>query len=716
MRPVSADTEAIIQTDNRIFVRILWGIGLGVAVGLFFGEAIHPLSFVSNGFIRLLQVNVLPYLLGSLIVSLGSRGSAEMKAIARYGIGLLLLVWGLSLLLVLLCPLALPRFGGAPVFGVTEAPHSIDWLDLYIPANLFHALSNNLIPAVVLFGILAGVALGQMRDERKAPLLHVMTAFNEAMSRVSRIILHLTPFGLFAIAAVTAGEIQLADLLRLQLWLHFYAGGALLLTLWVLPTLVARFTPVPARRMMQAMRSAVVTAAAAGDSVVVLPLIAESAKELLVERGAPEAEADRAVSVAVPLLFNFPHAGKILSLAFLPFAAWFSGSALNWQQFGLLITAGPMSLFGNINAAIPFLLDLLRLPADSFEFFTMSSVVNSHLGAMTAAAHTAALSVVIAAAMVGLFRMTIVRLARFVVASMVVFAVFVVGTRAFYTWVLPPMPSGLETLAPFELRPPLVPSAVVSAPAASAVPAPGSRLQVIRERGVLRVGYIADAVPWAFMNATGQLVGYDIEAAHRLASQVSVRLEFIEVPREAAAAALTDGRIDILMSGFVATVARAERMELSDSYGREHVGFLVRDFARQRFGSTESLQAGEGLTVAVPTVEGAADFVGQLMPQASRREFHKVEEVIRDPNVTAVLMQLERAHYWSRVHPEFAAVRPIEVKAATLTVYALPYGEFDLRNLVNIWIQTRQVSGEAEEAYGTGSAAAHSVPARPDGV
>ena len=87
-------------------------------------------------------------------------------------------------------------FRGAAVFGVTEAPHSIDWLDLYIPANLFHALSNNLIPAVVLFGILAGVALGQMRDERKAPLLQAMTAFNEAMSRVSRIILRLTPFGL----------------------------------------------------------------------------------------------------------------------------------------------------------------------------------------------------------------------------------------------------------------------------------------------------------------------------------------------------------------------------------------------------------------------------------------------------------------------------------------------------------------------------------------
>jgi Na+/H+-dicarboxylate symporter len=62
---------------DPLFGRILIAIGLGVLVGITFGDLVYPLDFVANGFVRLLQVNVLPYLLGSLIASLGSRKPAK---------------------------------------------------------------------------------------------------------------------------------------------------------------------------------------------------------------------------------------------------------------------------------------------------------------------------------------------------------------------------------------------------------------------------------------------------------------------------------------------------------------------------------------------------------------------------------------------------------------------------------------------------------------
>jgi Na+/H+-dicarboxylate symporter/ABC-type amino acid transport substrate-binding protein len=685
--------------NDRLFSRIVWAIAAGIVAGLFFGETIQPLGIVATGFIRLLQVNVLPYLLGSLIFSLGSRGAAEMKLIARYGVALLLFVWGLTLLLVLVSPLAFPAFSGAPVSGLEDNPPTIDWLDLYIPANLFHALANNLIPAVVLFGILAGVALGQMTGEKKATLLHALAAANEAMARVSRMILRLTPYGLFAIAAVTAGELHVEDVLRLQLWFHFYLGGTLLLTLWVLPSLVARLTDVSHGRFIGEMRGAILTAAAAGDALVVLPLIAESARTLLVERGVSSEGADSAVNVAVPLLYNFPHAGKILSLAFLPFAAWYSGSSLGLQQLLLLITTGPLSLFGSINAAVPFLLDLLRLPADLFELFSISSILNSRFGAMTSAAHTAALSVLIAAGMMGAIHISLRRVARFVLVTAIFMGIFVLGTRAVFSWVLPPAPSGLSTLSSFALRPPLAEASVVPATTPTQKPEPGRRLQEIRQRGVLRVGYFDDAVPWAFVNASGTLVGYDIEAAHRLASQLGVRLEFIRVQRAAPepALVLADGRVDILMTGFTATVSRAEQMELSHPYSNEHVGFLVHDFDRRRFETLSSLNT-EDVVIAIPSVEGTTKSVQAMLPRAQTRDYHSLEEVIADSSVTAVLTTLERAYYWSRLYPAFTAIRPQDVKTATIVVYALPYGEIDFRNLVDLWIETRRASGEAEDA------------------
>jgi len=384
-----------------------------------------------------------------------------------------------------------------------------------------------------------------------------------------------------------------------------------------------------------------------------------------------------------------------------PFAAWYSGSTLGLQQLLLLVSAGPLSLFGSINGAMPFLLDLLHLPADLFDLFSVSSILNSRLGSMAAAAHIAALGVVIGAAMIGTIHVSIRRLVRFVVVTAAIVGAFALGTRAMFAWVLPPAPSGIGTLSYFELRPPLARVTNVANASSEAAPEPGRRLPEIKARGVLRVGYFSDSVPWAFVNASGTLVGYDIEAAHRLASQLGVALEFVPVQRETPepSEALLEGRVDILMSGFTATVSRAERMELSHPYSNEHLGFLVRDFDRSRFATLAGLNGGEDVVVGVPPVEGAAEAVKAMLPQATTRPYLSIEEIIRDPEVDAVFITLERAYYLSRIHPEFAAVRPREVQTATIVVYALPFGELDFRNLVDLWIETRRASGEADEAY-----------------
>nr|WP_239492659.1 cation:dicarboxylase symporter family transporter [Luteitalea sp. TBR-22] len=690
------DAETLDARQTRLFARSVIGIGAGILTGLLLGDAVRALEFVSDGFVRLLQVNVLPYLLGSLIASLGMRGSGEIRLVARYGVTFLLFVWGLTLVLVMLCSRALPASGGTPFFGPSATPPAMDWLDLYIPSNLFHALANNLIPAVVLFGVLAGLALGQLHSERKVILLQVLGAFNETMAGVSRMILTLTPYGLFASVAVTAGEFRPDQLLRLHVWLHYYAVGSLLLALWILPALASSFTAVPYGRLLRSMRSAILAAAAAGDVLVVLPLISESAKALLAERGVDAESADGAVSVAVPLLYNFPHAGKVLSLAFLPYAAWFAGSTLTSHQVLLLVSAGPLSLFGSINAAMPFLLDLLHLPADLIGLFTVSGVINSRFGSMAAAAHTACLSLLVSAAVLGRITVAPRTWARYVVITTALITAFIGGTRAGLTWVLPATPGGLQALAPLAVRPPL--ARIVEPVDDGEPPQAGQRLLEIRTRGVLRVGYFRDALPWAFTNGTGEAVGLDIEAAHRLARELQLSLALVAVERTTAARDLTAGRVDILMSGVTATVPRVLSMELSRPYGAEHLGFLVRDFDRGRFETMDALDRGKGMVIALPPVDGAAAVAKRVAPLATVRTYRLVDQALTEPSVTAVLMPLERAHYWSRVHPELSAVRPPDLTTSTVTVYAMPRGEDDLREVVDVWLDTRRASGDADEA------------------
>ena len=103
----------------------------------------------------------------------------------------------------------------------------------------------------------------------------------------------------------------------------------------------------------------------------------------------------------------------------------------------------------------------------------------------------------------------------------------------------------------------------------------------------------------------------------RLAAQLRVKLEFVEVKRTPPTPAmeLDAGRVDIIMSGMTATVSRAERMELSDPYSKEHAGFVVRDHDRGRFETVDAINADENIVVAVPPVEGALDEFKRLIDE-----------------------------------------------------------------------------------------------------
>ena len=94
----------------------------------------------------------------------------------------------------------------------------------------------------------------------------------------------------------------------------------------------------------------------------------------------------------MPAFYNFPHAAKILSLSFVLFAAWYSETALPPADYPRLAGAGVVSLFGSINVAIPFLLDLARVPADTFQLFLATGVLNSRFGTLAAAMHMVVLA------------------------------------------------------------------------------------------------------------------------------------------------------------------------------------------------------------------------------------------------------------------------------------------------------------------------------------
>jgi Na+/H+-dicarboxylate symporter len=59
--------------------QILIGLTLGTAAGLFLGERAGLFRYGVDGFIRLLQMTVLPYVTVSLVAGIGSLNAAKVK-------------------------------------------------------------------------------------------------------------------------------------------------------------------------------------------------------------------------------------------------------------------------------------------------------------------------------------------------------------------------------------------------------------------------------------------------------------------------------------------------------------------------------------------------------------------------------------------------------------------------------------------------------------
>jgi hypothetical protein len=222
---------------------------LGLAAGLFFGESVAFLQNVGKAFILLLQMTVLPYIVLALITGLGRLTYQQVATLALRVGGILVLSWVLAFAAILLMPLTFPVWESASFFSTSllETPEPVNFVTLFIPSNPFFALSNNLVPAVVLFSVAVGVAL--IGVEPKHNLLESLGVLNRAMTLVTQFVSRLTPLGVFGIVASAAGTMGVEELQRLQVYLFTYVAMALLLTLWVLPALITSLTvtDLPAR-------------------------------------------------------------------------------------------------------------------------------------------------------------------------------------------------------------------------------------------------------------------------------------------------------------------------------------------------------------------------------------------------------------------------------------------------------------------------------------
>jgi len=677
---------------------VLLGLVLGVAGGLFFGEATGRLGVVADAFIRLLQMAVLPYITVSLTAAIGRLSTREARFVAGSGGRALVLLWGIVLVLVVASAFGFPgRPAGFYSTSAVTAPQSFDLLELYIPANPFRSLSDNVVPAVVLFCIAVGVAL--MGVPGRESLIAILDVLSKALARVNDFVVRLMPYGVFAIAASAAGTLGIDDLGRVQVYLVSFVALSLFATFWLLPATVAAFTPVSHWAVLRASRDTLATAFSTGSLLVVLPSLAQAGRDLVSSTGVDEQNATAAVDVLVPVSFNFPHAGKVLTLGFVVFAAWFAGMPMGAAELLRLALVGLFAAFGSMNVALPFLLDVFHIPADLFQLFVAVGIVSFRFQTLLGAMHTLATAVLGACAIEGRFVVRPQAVARLVVAGGFGLALTLAATRAASGWAMTRIASGT---APVLSREFLVEPVAATLMRASVAPPPASGMSAIERAsasGTLRVGYDPDRLPFSYFNARGRLVGFDVELAHRLARELSATLVFVPIDHARLGVQLESGEIDLALGGLEITTERSRSIAFTDPYLKLTLAFVVRDDRRAEFSTRADLQAHRHLRIGI-VLDGYYEAkLRAYLPSAemvrvkSEKAFFEGDGLGLDALVDAA----EVGAAWTLLYPSYTVAVPNPDRLDAPVALAVARGDTELRAFLDTWLLLKREDGTLDQ-------------------
>ena len=440
-----------------------------------------------------------------------------------------------------------------------------------------------------------------------------------------------------------------------------------------------------------------------GNLFVVLPMLTDATTELLRERKLLDPDDEALPDVIIPISFNFPHTAKVLTLSFILFASWFSESSISWTRYPELALSGVASLFGSMDIAVPFLLDRFEIPADLFDLFLATGIVNSRFGTMVAAMHTVTVALLGTAAVAGTLSLNRLSLLRYTFVSAALAALTIGGAGFVLERTLEHEYHADKVLENMhQLR--------AARPATVFREAPEERLDLsegeslldrIRRRGAIRVGYLPDGIPYSFFNASGELVGFDVEMAHDLAEEIDVELELVPVDRLRLAELLDGSYCDLVMAGIVVTTRRARDVLFTAPYMDETLAFLVPDHRRSDFGSAEAVKEMTPLRLAVPNLPGLDVFLREHLPHAELVPFDNPRKLFRETaaEVDAILMTAERGSAWSLLHPELSVAVPQPNPPRLPLAYAIAGRDEPLKELVDIWLEVKKRDGTLREMY-----------------
>lgn len=214
-----------------------------------------------------------------------------------------------------------------------------------------------------------------------------------------------------------------------------------------------------------------------------------------------------------------------------------------------------------------------------------------------------------------------------------------------------------------------------------------AKLDDILESGKIRIG-VSMFTPWAMKDEVGNLRGFEIDVANKLAREMGVKAEFKELVWENIIPALQNDEIDVIVSGMAITPARALKINFSIPYAESGTSLATHISKTKDITTMSELNTPE-INVAVVSKTLGAELAALLFDKATIKSFTDsalAEKSILEGESHAYVASMIETNFLMLKNPEVVDLplaKPLMVSKAGMGVKR---GNQELLNFLNAWI------------------------------
>ena len=221
-----------------------------------------------------------------------------------------------------------------------------------------------------------------------------------------------------------------------------------------------------------------------------------------------------------------------------------------------------------------------------------------------------------------------------------------------------------------------------------------SVIEEVQDRGTLRVA-LGLFEPWSACDADGELIGFEIDVATKVAADMGVELEFARTNWNYIIPALIAEEFDVIISGMTILPSRNLKVNFTAPYNSSGV-YLVAN--TEMTADLETLEDFNSSDIMLATRRGASsiNFLENVFPEAMLLLFDTDNEVLQavvDGEAHAAAAFATTRTTWVEAHPETLHLPFEEPFSSEIGAMAVRKGDLDALNFFNGWIAINTANG-----------------------